>query len=108
MLPDIDVFITFITHRGPTHSIIGLILISTAILLVNRRGFSYVSALSSHAFIGDYITSNGVQLFWPFSNNWFVASSNFILQESTEFYVEILLFTFILLDLVRRRYVIKK
>jgi len=64
-LPDIDIFIPGVTHRGPTHSVITATLIFIPILLWYRDGLPHYASLMSHSLIGDYFTSYGCQLFWP-------------------------------------------
>ncbi|MGQ9679235.1 MAG: metal-dependent hydrolase [Candidatus Bathyarchaeia archaeon] len=70
LAPDLD-FILGIEHRGPTHSIFLVILIFIPIIWIYKRGWIYFAPLLSHSLIGDYLTSYGCKLLWPFSNTWF-------------------------------------
>ena len=69
VLPDIDLILRFIMHRGPTHSIITITVFMIPIFVLYRKqAIPYFAALLSHILIGDYITG-GIQLFWPISHN---------------------------------------
>jgi membrane-bound metal-dependent hydrolase YbcI (DUF457 family) len=65
LLPDLDFFIPFLEHRGPTHSIIIVVIAFIPIILKKRGGFPYLAALASHSTIGDYFTAHGCRLLWP-------------------------------------------
>jgi membrane-bound metal-dependent hydrolase YbcI (DUF457 family) len=65
VMPDIDLLIPVLEHRGPTHSLITfLLLLIPAILLYGKRAIPYFIALAQHSLIGDYITGS-TQLLWP-------------------------------------------
>ena len=90
MLPDIDILLPFIEHRGATHSI-AAILVLTVMSLVRRQLLPYVASYASHILLGDLI-SGGVQLLWPLTNT--VFAINLLTQPSLlELIVEIVLFT---------------
>jgi membrane-bound metal-dependent hydrolase YbcI (DUF457 family) len=73
VLPDIDLLFRFLTHRGPTHSIITIsVLMIPFFIIYRKKAFPYFAALLSHILIGDFITG-GVELFWPLSHNFFGA-----------------------------------
>ena len=91
LLPDIDFFIPFIRHRGPTHSVIVLLFITFVIIIVFRKGFVYLAALGSHL-IGDYFTDYGCQLFWPVLPYWFRPDLSVMLTGREKNLVEFLLF----------------
>jgi membrane-bound metal-dependent hydrolase YbcI (DUF457 family) len=75
VLPDIDLFLRFLHHRGPTHSLITFTVCMLPFFVVYRKqAVPYFGALLSHSLIGDYFTG-GVQLFWPVSQGWFVAGN---------------------------------
>jgi len=63
LLPDVDLLISGLQHRGPTHSIVIALLLFTPILIILKRGLAYLAALATHMVIGDYFTSYGCQLF---------------------------------------------
>ena len=69
VIPDIDILISGIEHRGPTHSlIIYLLSFLPALLLYGKTAVPYFLALAQHAAVGDYITG-GAQLLWPFTSH---------------------------------------
>jgi len=70
VLPDIDLLLRFITHRGPTHSFITITALMIPFFVVYRKqAIPYYAALLSHIFIGDFFTG-GIQLLWPLSRSW--------------------------------------
>jgi len=69
LLPDMDLLIPGLEHRGPTHSlIIFFLLFLPAFVLYGKRVTPYLIALAQHSLIGDYLTG-GTQLFWPITTN---------------------------------------
>ena len=73
VLPDVDLILRFLMHRGPTHSLIILsALMVPFFVLYRKRVLPYYAAVLSHVLIGDFFTG-GVQLFWPLSNSLFGA-----------------------------------
>lgn len=73
VLPDIDLVLRFLMHRGPTHSFITITVLMIPFFAVYRKqAIPYYAALLSHILIGDFFTG-GVELLWPFSQNWFGA-----------------------------------
>ena len=71
VLPDVDLLLRFLMHRGPTHSIITMAVVMIPFFVVYRkRAIPYFAALLSHILIGDFFTG-GSQLFWPLSSNTF-------------------------------------
>ena len=73
VLPDVDLLLRFLMHRGPTHSIITITVLMIPFFNVYRKkAIPYYAALLSHILIGDFFTG-GIQLFWPLSNNMFGA-----------------------------------
>jgi membrane-bound metal-dependent hydrolase YbcI (DUF457 family) len=68
VLPDIDLLLHFITHRGPTHSIITITLLMIFFFAYyGKKAIPYYAALLSHVLVGDFFTG-GVELFWPLSD----------------------------------------
>lgn len=92
LLPDIDILIPTLEHRGPTHSIVVAIVLFLPVFIMFRRGLSYFTALASHSLIGDYFTAYGCKLFWPISSGWIRAPAPLMLHGVTEAYVELFLF----------------
>ena len=73
VIPDIDLLLRFLRHRGPTHSLIAIIALTGPFLIGYRKtAVPYAIALASHALIGDFFTG-GAQLFWPLSTEWYGA-----------------------------------
>jgi membrane-bound metal-dependent hydrolase YbcI (DUF457 family) len=92
LLPDIDLLIPGLQHRGPTHSIIITLLLFTPILIILKRGLAYLAALATHTVIGDYFTSYGCQLLWPINPAWMKAPIPLLLRGINEIYLELILF----------------
>jgi membrane-bound metal-dependent hydrolase YbcI (DUF457 family) len=69
VLPDVDLLLRFLMHRGPTHSIITITVLMIPFFIAYRKqALPYYAALLSHILIGDFVTG-GVQLFWPITHN---------------------------------------
>ncbi len=73
VLPDVDLILRFLMHRGPTHSIITITVLMIPFFAVYRKqAIPYYVAILSHILIGDFFTG-GIELLWPVSQNWFGA-----------------------------------
>jgi membrane-bound metal-dependent hydrolase YbcI (DUF457 family) len=95
ILPDVDMAIGFIMHRGPTHSLIILTFLMVPFFVIfSKQAFPYYVALISHVLIGDFVTE-GCQLLWPLSELWFGAL-NIEVTSLTNAIVELALFLLIL------------
>jgi len=71
VLPDIDLLIPGLNHRGPLHSVIlFFLLFLPAFVLFKKRAIPYFLALIQHSLIGDYLTG-WTQLIWPVTTNWY-------------------------------------
>ena len=73
VLPDLDILLpNYLTHRGPTHSLLfSLLAFSLFFMIYRKKAIPYFVVLISHLLIGDiYGPTRGVQLFWPFSAEW--------------------------------------
>ena len=101
MLPDVDLLIPGLQHRGPTHSLIFTLIVSLLLIIIgSRKAVPYIAALATHSMIGDYFTDGGIMLFWPFTSEW-VKYENAIRMGSTfETYVELALFLILILTLI--------
>jgi len=99
VLPDIDVVIPFVFHRGPTHSIITASLFFIPFFIKYRRGLPYFSALLSHSLIGDFFTAYGCKLLWPLSNSFYKANIGYITY-SMEFPIELSLFIVMIIHIL--------
>jgi len=72
VIPDIDILLPFIEHRGPFHSILMATIIFVPILvLYGKKGLPYYVALIQHSLLGDYISGGRVQLLWPLTQRLF-------------------------------------
>jgi len=90
ILPDIDLLIPRLPHRGPTHSIIATILIFLPILAIyRRRSIPYLLATLQHSLLGDFLTG-GAQLMWPISPDWY--GIDIALRSSTNITMEVTAF----------------
>ena len=75
ILPDIDLLIPGVEHRGPTHSMIVLCTLSLpALMIYKKRAIPYFTALAQHSLIGDYLTGEGVKMLWPITTSWYGAA----------------------------------
>ena len=73
VLPDVDLLLRFVMHRGPTHSFITITVLMIPFFVVyGKKAIPYYVAILSHILIGDFFTG-GVELFWPLSHNLFGA-----------------------------------
>lgn len=72
VLPDVDLLIPGLEHRGPMHSVIVFcLLFLPASVFFGKRAIPYFVALTQHILIGDYLTGEGIQLIWPITFNWY-------------------------------------
>jgi membrane-bound metal-dependent hydrolase YbcI (DUF457 family) len=91
VLPDIDLILRFILHRGPTHSILTITVFMVPFFILYRKNaIPYFAALLSHILIGDYFTG-GIQVFWPISHNTYGAL-NLEVSSMTISIIELVLF----------------
>jgi membrane-bound metal-dependent hydrolase YbcI (DUF457 family) len=69
LIPDSDLLIPSLMHRGITHSIIVAGAIFLPIFLIERkRSVPYFAALAQHSLIGDLLSGSGTLLLWPLTN----------------------------------------
>jgi hypothetical protein len=73
IIPDVDIlFKPLIEHRGPTHSIITLLIVFIPFLaMYRRRAVPYILSIASHPLIGDFFIGGNIRLLWPLSNESF-------------------------------------
>jgi membrane-bound metal-dependent hydrolase YbcI (DUF457 family) len=91
VLPDTDLLLSFLTHRGPTHSLLAITALMIPFFIIYRKqAIPYYAAMLSHIFLGDYFTG-GIELFWPVSHGWFGAL-NFDVRSLPTASVELALF----------------
>jgi hypothetical protein len=71
VLPDTDLLIPGLPHRGPMHSVVLFSLLFLPVfVLFKKRAVPYFFALVQHMLIGDYLTGS-TQLIWPITTNWY-------------------------------------
>lgn len=93
LLPDIDLLIPSLPHRGPTHSLIVPLIVFVPIFLAYKwKAVPYIAALATHTIVGDMFTKGGVQILWPFSMRWVSHGLAMCMASTLENYVEIALF----------------
>jgi membrane-bound metal-dependent hydrolase YbcI (DUF457 family) len=91
VIPDIDILIPYIEHRGPFHSIITATLIFVPILAIYRKSaLPYLAALIQHSLISDFIVGGQVQLLWPLTSQPFGIEMS--IKSSTNITLEWLVF----------------
>lgn len=73
IIPDIDLLIGTRVHRGPTHSLLVIVVLFLPLFMVYRkRATPYFIAVIQHAILGDYLTGGGgLQLLWPATSEWY-------------------------------------
>jgi len=72
VLPDIDILIPFLEHRGPTHSVLVAFVVFLPLFAVFRKkAVPCFLALLQHSLIGDYITGGQIQLLWPVTTRYY-------------------------------------
>lgn len=70
VIPDIDIVIPGLIHRGPLHSVLVLYLLFMPLILIyKKRAAPYFIAVISHVLIGDYLVGGDLQLLWPITTN---------------------------------------
>ncbi len=103
LLPDIDLLIPGLQHRGPTHSVIVALIIFTPIFIIaSWKAAPYFAALASHSLIGDYFTG-GAQLFWPLSLEWLGYEGSMRMGSPFEIFIEFALFAVMIAILILSR-----
>lgn len=66
VIPDIDLLIPFLEHRGLTHSIVIASIVFIPIFAIYRKKATpYFIALIQHSLIGDYLVEGKTQLLFP-------------------------------------------
>lgn len=99
IIPDIDIVIPFVHHRGPLHSIFILSILYVPIYAIIRQK-TYYFVLISHL-LGDVITSYGVQLFYPISNDFVKIPNALIMPSLNELFLEITILLIAVLMLMK-------
>lgn len=103
VLPDFDILLPFLVHRGPTHSVILMTVLFVPLYMFYRKGIPYFIALLSHSLIGDLPTGyNGVQLLWPVSSEWISAPVWLKIHGAEQIVIEVVLFSLSLIHIYAR------
>ena len=97
ILPDVDMILPNVIHRGLTHSTVLTIIFAVPLLLYNKETLPYLAALLTHSLVGDYFTSYGCKLLWPLSNNFIVYRRAWPVGSTLGIVVELVLFTTMLM-----------
>jgi len=74
IIPDADLLVPGLQHRGPAHStIISCLLFLPAFIFFGNRAAPYFIALIQHSLVGDFLAggARGTQLLWPVASNWY-------------------------------------
>lgn len=101
ILPDIDLLIPSLLHRGPTHSIVIASLVFAPFLILKpKQAFPYFAVLATHELIGDYFVGGGSQLLWPLSTDWIGFESYIAVGSIREIAIEIGLFILLTVALI--------
>lgn len=98
VLPDIDILIPGLPHRGPTHSLfVAMILFIPAIVIAGMRAIPYAVSFITHSVLGDTLTG-GCALLWPFSWRFvrFTRIRSLEVGTVSESYIELALFLILL------------
>jgi len=104
ILPDIDLLISGLRHRGPTHSlIVALLVFAPVFIIMSKRTIPYFAAFVTHALIGDYITNGGVELLWPLSSEPLEFRSVTRMGSAFETGLELALFAMLIITLILSR-----
>jgi membrane-bound metal-dependent hydrolase YbcI (DUF457 family) len=97
VIPDIDV--VFAVHRGPTHSLGAVLLVSLAavgfawwrrlpvVLVAASCGLAYASHLGLDWLGRDSRTPRGIMLFWPWSSEYYTSGADLFLEISRRYWL---------------------
>jgi len=91
VLPDLDLLLPFLEHRGPSHSLVLMGALSLPFLIWNWRiMLPYLASSLSHSLVGDYFTG-GALMFWPLSSAWVKSPLGLSMASVSEWYLELVL-----------------
>lgn len=92
VLPDIDILVPNLEHRGPLHSIlIFTLLFLPAFAFFKKKATPYFVALILHSLLGDYLVGY-TQLLWPLTSNWYGSGLIHTVTSITNISIEWILF----------------
>jgi len=70
IIPDVDLLIPTLEHRGITHSLLVLTIAFVPFFAIYRKNsLPYFAALIQHSIIGDLPTNGGAQMLWPLTDH---------------------------------------
>ena len=102
VISDVDLLIPFIEHRGPTHSVLAIILIFLPLLtLYRKRAIPYLLATIQHPILGDFFSGGKIQLFWPLTTDYYGIEVG--IKNPINIIVELISFTIAILVMFRFR-----
>jgi membrane-bound metal-dependent hydrolase YbcI (DUF457 family) len=91
VIPDIDLLIPFLQHRGPTHSIITALIAFVPIFVIyHGEAIPYFMALVQHSLIGDNLAGGQIQLLWPLTTQQY--GTNISIRSQTNITLEWIMF----------------
>ena len=102
LIPDIDILIPFLPHRGPTHTVLALLIISAALFAYNKKCLPYSASYAAHL-VSDVFTgtcSGNTHILRPITLEWFQHSTILYMGSLLESVVEVSLFLVATLVLV--------
>jgi len=99
VIPDIDILIPFLEHRGLTHSVITASIIFVPIFAIyHKKATPYFIALIQHSLIGDYLVGGKTQLLFPLTTQYY--GTGLSIQSQTSIELELALFLVSMLVMV--------
>ncbi len=102
VISDVDLLIPFIEHRGPTHSVLAIILIFLPLLtLYRKRAIPYLLATIQHPILGDFFSGGKIQLFWPLTTGYYGIEVG--IKNPINIIAELISFTIAILVMFRSR-----
>jgi membrane-bound metal-dependent hydrolase YbcI (DUF457 family) len=91
VIPDMDLLIPFLEHRGLTHSIVFASIVFIPIFAIYRKkAIPYFIALIQHPLIGDYLVGGKTQLLFPLTTQDYGTGLN--IQSQTSIALELAAF----------------
>jgi hypothetical protein len=103
ILPDIDVLIPGLPHRGITHSIaLTLILTPFLIMIFKQDILIYILSILSHQLIDIAVSFHMTrsQILWPLNKNWIRLSPLIIMNSNIEINIEITLLLIMMIMII--------
>jgi len=103
VIPDVDLLIPSLKHRGPTHSLIlACLIFLPALLLYRKKAIPYFIALTQHSILGDFMTGD-TQLLWPLAIEWYRAGVGVKMMSQANILLEWTLFLTFLTTMIKTK-----